>query len=300
MERRYIYSAANTAASKFVGFIDNIERREGHQGDVGKGNALDNVSKKGERLKVQTDVQSPEKKSEDDDGEHSDTSVVCTGDEEPNPFLENKDADLQEGDDDDDDDEDEAIRIRPNQFVVHNFQHDLESVWWVPLWTLTARVKRKSSNDWAKEVFQNSLTTTRARCNCFDEDVSKTMSLILTKSLKSFAPHIEDIRQFMRKEYSSREEHGYLRTFRSYVEIHVSFETFFGFLQTEVPPTWRKVKLAVDNPYPPHNDTPGQKLPTDAQTAPEVPPAEASALQTPETEAAESAAGSSSSQMRAP
>uniref|UniRef100_A0A8H7Y5C7 Protein kinase domain-containing protein n=1 Tax=Psilocybe cubensis TaxID=181762 RepID=A0A8H7Y5C7_PSICU len=175
--------------------------------------------------------------------------------EETNPFLEGsvvindgpEDSDASYEDEDDDDDDDDA-ETKPNRIVVHNFQHDLESLWWVLLWNITARSNRKISNEWARDVFHNSLNLTWARRACIIDEVLTDMKRILAKPLKCFAPHIEDLRHFLKREYVTREELGDLDSFESYVPIHNAFETVFNSLLSELPSTWRKVKLVVNGP----------------------------------------------------
>ncbi|KAF9556386.1 hypothetical protein CPC08DRAFT_711279, partial [Agrocybe pediades] len=57
-----------------------------------------------------------------------------------------------------------AVLPRPAKrapvIVVHNFQHDLESLWWIILWTLVCRVVCKESTDFGELIFRNSLFAT--------------------------------------------------------------------------------------------------------------------------------------------
>ena len=42
--------------------------------------------------------------------------------------------------------------------VRHNFLHDIESVYWVYLWTILALIKCGASNNYAAEIFHNTFT----------------------------------------------------------------------------------------------------------------------------------------------
>lgn len=163
----------------------------------------------------------------------------------------------------------------PNKFVVHNFQHDLESVWWLLLWNLTARIEHAPSNDWAKEIFHNSLKLSEAREGCFERGIRLMMAKILIQSAKGFAKPIEGVRHFMKKQYTDRERRAQLRTFSSYVDIHHEFELFFDALQDEKPLAWREVALTVDNPYQKRDDVQNtaatKNLTADPSTLPPVP-----------------------------
>ena len=39
--------------------------------------------------------------------------------------------------------------------VIHSFQHDLESIFWIIVWTLTARIKIAELQKYAMSIFRN-------------------------------------------------------------------------------------------------------------------------------------------------
>lgn len=51
--------------------------------------------------------------------------------------------------------------------VVYNFQHDLESLWWIILWILTTRVDHLDSQLYAQSIFINELGCSNERANIF-------------------------------------------------------------------------------------------------------------------------------------
>ncbi|KAF9554783.1 hypothetical protein CPC08DRAFT_605787, partial [Agrocybe pediades] len=71
-------------------------------------------------------------------------------------YLYDDDESLDESDDDD-----SVLETFPNNdiemHVIHNFQHELESLWWIILYELTARIMHLSSNNYAKTIFQNTV-----------------------------------------------------------------------------------------------------------------------------------------------
>ncbi|KAG2008965.1 other/FunK1 protein kinase [Coprinopsis cinerea AmutBmut pab1-1] len=52
-----------------------------------------------------------------------------------------------------------ATVLHLNRPVKHNYQHDLESIWWMFLWLGSARVKRSLSRSFAKGLFQAGAAT---------------------------------------------------------------------------------------------------------------------------------------------
>ena len=50
-------------------------------------------------------------------------------------------------------------------YVVHNFQHDLESVWWILVWILTEHTGRTSEicKQWVQQAFTVSMVVSKER-----------------------------------------------------------------------------------------------------------------------------------------
>ncbi|EAU89728.1 other/FunK1 protein kinase [Coprinopsis cinerea okayama7 len=58
-------------------------------------------------------------------------------------------------------DHDSEPELSPEDFepfppILHNPQHDLESIWWIVLWLVTARTRASSSRKWSDIFFKNS------------------------------------------------------------------------------------------------------------------------------------------------
>ncbi|EAU87390.2 other/FunK1 protein kinase [Coprinopsis cinerea okayama7 len=47
--------------------------------------------------------------------------------------------------------EEDSEELQP---ILHNFQHDLESIWWIILWLVTARLRGCSSREWSSNFFK--------------------------------------------------------------------------------------------------------------------------------------------------
>ncbi|KAG2008959.1 other/FunK1 protein kinase [Coprinopsis cinerea AmutBmut pab1-1] len=48
-----------------------------------------------------------------------------------------------------------STSVVPRPSVIHGYQHDLESVWWIILWLITMRVAMKLPRTWGKKIFCN-------------------------------------------------------------------------------------------------------------------------------------------------
>ncbi|PPQ81959.1 hypothetical protein CVT25_014688 [Psilocybe cyanescens] len=133
--------------------------------------------------------------------------------------------------------------------VVHNFQHDLESVWWILLWTITCRIHHTPSKEWARPIFQNITDLSPARTTCFSKKVEGALETILIDKARGFSKWIEAARLFMFKQYRERVRGGRLRAKGSYVFIHEQFINFFNALKGIKQKDWRELELIKNNPY---------------------------------------------------
>ncbi|TFK28310.1 hypothetical protein FA15DRAFT_652961 [Coprinopsis marcescibilis] len=75
--------------------------------------------------------------------------------------------------------------------IKHNFQRDLESIWWIILWLVTLLIDCPTSIDYAINIFQNSLIPSRERAYAFVNVIDVALNEVLAKELKSFAPTLE-------------------------------------------------------------------------------------------------------------
>ncbi|KAG2008955.1 other/FunK1 protein kinase, variant 2 [Coprinopsis cinerea AmutBmut pab1-1] len=52
----------------------------------------------------------------------------------------------------------EPFPFDPEVSVIHNYQHDLEAVWWIILWLVSTRVKQKLSRTFGEDMFKQHVT----------------------------------------------------------------------------------------------------------------------------------------------
>ncbi|KAH9487287.1 hypothetical protein JR316_0001357 [Psilocybe cubensis] len=156
--------------------------------------------------------------------------------------------------------------------VVYNFQHDLESLWWVLVWSLTARVDHQPSRTWANYIFQHDAVLTTARLNFLrpyrgdpDENV-QDLQRIMLPSISVLSYLVDALRDAMDIDYSKRESGNMLRDPLSYAIIVNLFHFAFQTLQNSL-------DYLKGTPLLPsiHGDGPNSVQPVDATTAPGAP-----------------------------
>ncbi|PPQ78291.1 hypothetical protein CVT25_011750 [Psilocybe cyanescens] len=156
--------------------------------------------------------------------------------------------------------------------VIHNFQHDLESVWWILLWTLTCRIVHAPCNTWALPIFQNITNLSPARAECFTLALQAGIPAEgdfqskLAEPTREFGRCMELGRRFMFLEYRKRVKSRLLRERGSYAFIHQQFIKLFEQVAL-IKAEWRPVELIKSNPYSvPHITDPSKAPATDAST----------------------------------
>lgn len=111
--------------------------------------------------------------------------------------------------------------------VVYNFQHDLESVWWILLWSATSRVSHPPSIAWSRDIFRNTMTPSQARLDCLLLSIASTLKACLHPSLQSFVAPLEVLRTNIYAEYIERRNAHVMSDHTSYIRIHRIFDAFF-------------------------------------------------------------------------
>jgi len=107
---------------------------------------------------------------------------------------------------------------------MYTFQYDLESVWWIVLWTLLARVAHWPGQEYAFTIYVNKLENTPERQRIFLKRghlLSKLKEKLHTE-LSPFAEVMEDACTDLWRAYIDREKNGHVREPLSYAEIHVT------------------------------------------------------------------------------
>jgi len=112
--------------------------------------------------------------------------------------------------------------------VVHNFQHDLEPLWWIFLWTITDRVEHEPSIEYARTIFSGSMTASIARRAALLKPLE--LEWILKDSLVILADYVDTMRQDLLDHYKDRYGVDKLNDPCNYVGIHSVFEGFLASL----------------------------------------------------------------------
>lgn len=164
--------------------------------------------------------------------------------------------------------------------AIHNFQHDLESIWWLLLWTITCRVNHLPSQIWGGERFHNSGQMSHERSQCFLIDIEEQLNSMLEPSVKVLARSMNFLRFKMREAFETRQTKGHVNAVPSYAAIHARFHAWFNALNRLPDTTWRDVPLGngvievaapaimpVENPAAP-TESPTNAVPTSEDTDP--------------------------------
>lgn len=135
----------------------------------------------------------------------------------------------------------------PEQPLVYNFQHDLESLWWIFLWTVLSRVPHQASVMYGKTIFQNTMILSAARSQCFLEEIGTHLEQCLHSPLKLLSAPLEMLRRIMHSAYVERRRDGKLTDIASYVAVHRCFVQFFNRIKTSQA-TWGGTALVTHRP----------------------------------------------------
>lgn len=128
--------------------------------------------------------------------------------------------------------------------VRYNFQHDLESLWWLVIFYINACVDHQRSQDYAEDVFHNSMIATWQRTDCFEKNyIFDGGRFLHPKLVGSFKHVIEDLRRTMVEEYVAREAFGQLNQFETYSYIHAFFAKQFRTLLQHNADGWKDVLI---------------------------------------------------------
>ncbi|KAF4623621.1 hypothetical protein D9613_001484 [Agrocybe pediades] len=116
-------------------------------------------------------------------------------------------------------------RLKPAKMhVTHNFQHELESLWWIILYELTARIYHRLSMEYAETIFKNTVAPISARMNAIHNPIDDKLNEVLAETAKLFIDPVERLRWALMVEYKEREEAAQLENPESYIVIHDVFK----------------------------------------------------------------------------
>ncbi|KAJ2930978.1 hypothetical protein H1R20_g6114, partial [Candolleomyces eurysporus] len=108
----------------------------------------------------------------------------------------------------------------------HNFQHDLESLFWIALWILTARINHTPSIRHSKRIFTKTanLYPSGPRQSALFLDISETLSKCLAEPLRPLARILERVRNVLYIQAYRRGEELSWEDEKSYSLIHADSE----------------------------------------------------------------------------
>ncbi|PPQ89009.1 hypothetical protein CVT25_005108 [Psilocybe cyanescens] len=113
--------------------------------------------------------------------------------------------------------------------VVHNFQHDLESLWWILLWTITCRINSDVAFHYGSPIFVNQLQSTDARYKCLTESIIQHLQTWMppSKERLTLSSSMNSLRYLMSLHYIKRVGLGNHLKAEHYVSIHKDFADIF-------------------------------------------------------------------------
>ncbi|KAF5316066.1 hypothetical protein D9619_006118 [Psilocybe cf. subviscida] len=142
----------------------------------------------------------------------------------------------------------------PDAVVSYNFQHDLESLWWVALYYITAGVGHIPSFRYAAKIFTDELKIDAERRRAFTTAMVSKLQPVLRPSLQSAFPKpMNMLRDEMNTHYVVRALFGQLSVPESYSQIHAIFATEFNNLLNVNIGNWRQTGIVPLKPKPEEN-----------------------------------------------
>ena len=142
---------------------------------------------------------------------------------------------------------DTPVIQKQKQAIVYNFQHDLESIWWIFVWTATSRVVHEPSINFANKIFKNTTTLSKERADCMIKDIFGPLNDCLEPSLRGLALPLDKLRKLMFAHYVRRAKEDKIYDLGSYTKVHYAFASFFqGIKLSRV--TWGGTLLETDEP----------------------------------------------------
>ena len=111
--------------------------------------------------------------------------------------------------------------------VVHNFQHDIESIFWIALYTVTAHIDHEPGQEFAKRIFRNIVFLHLDRAKCIEKNIGDTLLEVLSPDVAGVASILEYLWEKLLMHHHlqniDRLENGPRGDAESYAEIHNEF-----------------------------------------------------------------------------
>jgi hypothetical protein len=122
----------------------------------------------------------------------------------------------------------------------HNFQHDVESFFWLFLWMLIGRVDDENLHDYSKFIFQNSLNSCPYRRRVIRQSTAELQYLrsIFPQEMQFLLQHIWDFARGLHEAYLDRQDKFELLTtycgiiYQGYEALKLSLDRI---RETEIP-----------------------------------------------------------------
>ncbi|KAH9474522.1 hypothetical protein JR316_0012983 [Psilocybe cubensis] len=152
-----------------------------------------------------------------------------------------------------------------HRFVIHNYQHDLESVWWLILYLIVSRVfiqsdeywdgrilDKEEAERWISGVFQNSLELADDRESAFSfyGSIERQIMRFTPNHLKDLVQRLQRNQTVLLSSYVNRERREQIYDHASYAQAHIDFGLFLESVQISEPKTWRQYVLHLPEPSP--------------------------------------------------
>ncbi|KAJ8502530.1 hypothetical protein ONZ45_g11663 [Pleurotus djamor] len=133
------------------------------------------------------------------------------------------------------------------QAAIDPKTHDLESVWWIFLWTVSMRVPHEASRKFFRAVFNHSTSRCSSeRAKCLLEPIHGMLATDLAPSLQLLSNSFEYLRINQLHHYTNRERNKALNDVLSFTEIHEAFTCFFKTILEKIT-GWQTTALGADN-----------------------------------------------------
>ncbi|KAG9218193.1 hypothetical protein CCMSSC00406_0005874 [Pleurotus cornucopiae] len=130
--------------------------------------------------------------------------------------------------------------------LVYNFQHDLESIWWIFLWTVTCRVSHPPSIVFGQDIFKNTMQLSSERSKCLQYPIESSLLTCLMSPLQQLAAPLETLRKFMANAYMFHHKDQDWSNLSSYIHIHNVFHMFFAAIDPS-PADWSGIALVTSH-----------------------------------------------------
>ncbi|KAF9449336.1 hypothetical protein P691DRAFT_728158 [Macrolepiota fuliginosa MF-IS2] len=116
--------------------------------------------------------------------------------------------------------------------VVCNFQHDVESLFWIALWILLVRVNYESSQVYAKHIYVDEIRATSERINILGPDtyLQEALPQNLHSSLKLFTPVLASLAATLFDAYLARDQENKILEIDAYASVYPPVANIFSVL----------------------------------------------------------------------